>query len=169
MYNLADPSNHRRGLLRACGDAQGVACTDWAYVRVCDAACDGTDASGAVGDDQPVPPTTLNGREFALHMDNRGMAWATLSAGRAGDEVWLDRSWNEGASWPDGSSLGRLSVGSGATSTRTALFATRDPKSLLYGGAVRACGRAVVEGSNGSCTAWARPASAIVRRRPLTR
>ncbi|GAA1663348.1 hypothetical protein GCM10009765_11070 [Fodinicola feengrottensis] len=158
MYNLADPSNHRRGLLRACGDAQGVACTDWAYVRVCDAACDGTDASGAVGDDQPVPPTTLNGREFALHMDNRGMAWATLSAGRAGDEVWLDRSWNEGASWPDGSSLGRLSVGSGATSTRTALFATRDPKSLLYGGAVRACGRAV-EGSNGSCTAWARPAS----------
>ncbi len=157
MYNLADPANHRRGMIRACGDANAVNCTDWVYVNACDAACDKADPSTAVGDNQPVPATTLNGRQIALHIDNRGMAWGALSNGRAGDEVWLDRSWNEGASWPGGSSLGRIGVGAGATSTRTTLFATRDPKLLLYGGAVRACGRAV-EGNNGSCTAWARPA-----------
>jgi len=33
MYNLADPATHRRGMIRACGDAQGVACTAWAHAR----------------------------------------------------------------------------------------------------------------------------------------
>ncbi|MDQ7906299.1 glycoside hydrolase family 76 protein [Phytohabitans sp. ZYX-F-186] len=158
MYNLADPAAHRRGMIRACGDAQGVACTAWAHARVCDAACDGTDPATAVGDSQPVPETTLGGRRFGLHVDTRGLAWATLANGRAGDEVWLDRSWDEGASWPGGSSLGRTSVPAGATTTRTTMVNTRDPRSRLYGGAVRACGRAV-EGANGSCTAWARPAT----------
>src|SRR5262249_41550534 len=59
-------------------------------------------------------------------------------------------------SWPDGSSLGRVSIPSGATSTRTTMFNVSDTAGLLYGGAVRACGRAV-EGQNGSCTSWARP------------
>ncbi|WP_433888947.1 glycoside hydrolase family 76 protein [Streptomyces sp. CA-111067] len=156
MYNLYDPAGHRRGLLRACADAQGVACTSWARTAVCATACDG--AGTAAGDSQPVPPATLNGRTFALHTDSSGMAWATAAGGTAGDEVWLDRSWNGGASWPDGSSLGRTSVPSGATGTRTARFNTSDPLGKLYGGAVRACGRAV-EGANGSCTAWARPAT----------
>jgi rhamnogalacturonyl hydrolase YesR len=93
----------------------------------------------------------LSGRVIRLHVDQNAMAWATIEAGAPGDEVWLDRSWNEGATWPDGSSLGRT------TATRTTMFATRDPRARLYGGAVRACGRAVT-GANGSCTAWARPA-----------
>ncbi|WP_333769365.1 glycoside hydrolase family 76 protein [Streptomyces sp. IBSBF 2435] len=156
MYNLYDPAGHRRGLLRACGDAQGVACTSWARTGVCATACDG--GGTAAGDTQPVGAATLNGRTIALHTDNSGMAWATVAAGKAGDEVWLDRSWNSGASWPDGSSLGRTGVPSGATGTRTARFNTSDPQGRLYGGAVRACGRAV-EGQNGSCTAWARPAT----------
>ena len=158
MYNLADPAAHRRGMIRACGDARGVACTAWVHMWVCDAACDGAGADTAVGDSQPVPETTLGGRRFGLHVDTRGLAWATVANGRSGDEVWLDRSWDEGASWPGGSSLGRTSVPAGATATRTTLFNTRDPRSRLYGGAVRACGRAV-EGANGSCTAWARPAT----------
>jgi predicted alpha-1,6-mannanase (GH76 family) len=157
MHNLADPANHRRGMVRACGDAGGIQCTDWVYARACDAACDGAATSTAVGDNQPVPATTLANRQIALHVDNRGMAWATLAAGAPGDEVWLDRSWDGGASWPGGSSLGRLTVPAGATSTRTALYAVRDLRLLLSGGAVRACGRAVT-GGNGSCTAWARPA-----------
>jgi hypothetical protein len=157
MYNLYDPTNHRRAVLRACGDAQGVSCTQWAHLDVCAAHCDGLDPSVGTGDAQPVPATTLNGRTIALHMDGSGMAWAALSAGTAGDEVWLDRSWNSGASWPDGSSKGRTSVPSGATGVRTAKYNTDDTLGLLYGGAVRACGRAV-EGQNGSCTAWARPA-----------
>ncbi len=156
MYNLADPGAHRRGMIRACGDAAGVDCTAWVYPTVCAAACDGSDS--ASGDNQPVPSAALSGRRIALHIDNRGMAWGTIDAGRAGDEVWLDRSWNEGASWPGGSSLGRVGVGSGSAAAKTKLYATADPRSKLYGGAVRACGRAV-EGQNGACTAWARPAS----------
>ncbi|MBP2336837.1 putative alpha-1,6-mannanase (GH76 family) [Saccharothrix coeruleofusca] len=156
MHNVSDPAGHRRGLIRACGDAGAVACTDWIYPVVCDVLCDHVDASLAAGDVQPVAPTTLHGRTIRLHVDARAMAWGTVEAGGPGDEVWLDRSWDEGASWPGGSSLGRTAVISG-TSTRTTMFATRDPRGRHYGGAVRACGRAA--GSNeGSCTAWARPA-----------
>jgi hypothetical protein len=156
MYNLADPSHHRRGMLRACGDAAGVQCTDWVHLQACDVVCDGTTAN--TGDAQPVGPATLSGRTISLHTDTRGMTWATIAGGAAGDEVWLDRSWDEGATWAGGSSLGRVSTPGGATGTRTALFASRDPKALLYGAALRACGRAVT-GNNGSCTAWARPAN----------
>ena len=85
------------------------------------------------------------------------MAWGVIAGGGAGDEIWLDRSWDSGASHPEGSSLGRTSVSAGATSGRTAMFATRDPSGLLYGGAVRACGREALH-QEGGCTAWARPA-----------
>jgi predicted alpha-1,6-mannanase (GH76 family) len=156
MYNLADPVNHKRAMIRACGDSGGIQCTDWVYSRACDAVCDGTATATAVGDSQPVPSTSLSNRQIALHFDNRGMAWATIAGGAAGDEVWLDRSWDEGVSWPDGSSRGRTSTPAGATGTRTALFAARDTRNLLYGGVLRACGRAVT-GAAGSCTAWARP------------
>jgi hypothetical protein len=158
MYNLADPVGHRRGLLRACADANGVVCTQWAHLLVCDQYCDQRDPAAAGGDSQPVAPTTLAGRQISLHVDpSSGMAWASIADGQPGDEVWLDRSWNEGASWPDGSSLGRLSVPAGATGVRTTMVNTVDDISRLFGGAVRACGRAV-SGQNGSCTSWARPA-----------
>ncbi|SCD60702.1 Glycosyl hydrolase family 76 [Streptomyces sp. DvalAA-14] len=156
MYNLYDPANHRRAVLRACADAQGVACTSWAHRDVCAARCDGADPATGTGDVQPVPSATLAGRTFALHIDDAGMAWATLSGGAAGDEIWLDRSWDGGSSWPDGSSEGRTAVPAGATATRTVKINTDDALGRLYGGAVRACGRAVA-GQNGSCTAWARP------------
>ncbi len=158
MYNLYDPVNHRRGLLRACADAGAVTCTDWAHVLVCNTFCDQQSTSSASGDSQPVAPTTLSGRTISLHMDPvTGLAWGVIANGAPGDEVWLDRSWNEGASWPDGSSLGRLAIPTGATGTSTTMFNTTDQKGLLYGGAVRACGVAIT-GENGSCTAWARPA-----------
>ncbi len=60
-----------------------------------------------------MAPTTLNGRTIALHTDSSGMAWATIGSGQPGDEVWMDRSWDSGATWPDGSSLGRTSVAAG--------------------------------------------------------
>jgi hypothetical protein len=159
MYNVSDPRNHRRGLIRACGDAAGVACTDWVYPTVCDVRCDRTDAGQANGDLQPVPSATLSGRTIRLHTDGNGMAWGSIEAGAQGDEIWLDRSWDGGATWPGGSSLGRVPAPAGSAGTRTTMFATRDPRGRLYGGAVRACGRAVT-GANGSCTAWARPAPA---------
>ncbi|MER7282504.1 glycoside hydrolase family 76 protein [Dactylosporangium sp. NPDC000244] len=153
MYNLADPSHHRRGMIRACGDAHGVACTGWVHASVCNATCD--NASGGT-DADPVRSVTLSGRTIALHIDAAGMAWGAITNNRAGDEVWLDRSFDAGASWPGGSSLGRT------TSGRTNRFNVTDLTSLLYGGAIRACGRAV-EGQNGACTAWARPSSARLR------
>ncbi|MFI2378394.1 glycoside hydrolase family 76 protein [Streptomyces sp. NPDC018964] len=158
MYNITDPVGHRRGWIRACGDAAGVACTDWVYPKVCDgSSCDGADPAGAAGDDRPVPATTLFGRTISLHMDHaNGMAWGVIENGGAGDEIWLDRSWDGGATWPEGSSLGRTAVPSGARGTRTDMFATRDPRGLLFGGAVRACGREAAH-QEGSCTAWARP------------
>lgn len=164
MYNVSDPVGHRRGWIRACGDAGAVNCTDWLYPRVCDGtSCDGADPATASGDDTPVPSTTIFGRAVSLHVDQRnGMAWGVIEGGGAGDEIWLDRSWDTGASWPEGSSLGRRSVASGASSTRTTMFATRDPRGLLYGGAVRACGREASH-QEGSCTAWARPAPTRAR------
>ena len=158
MYNMYDPSDHRRAVVRACGDAQGVVCTSWAHLSVCAARCDGVTHSPADGDNRPVADTTLAGRDIALHVDNSGMAWATISGGAPGDEVWMDRSWDGGASWPDGSSKGRTSVPAGATGTSTVDINIDDPLGRLYGGAVRACGRAVT-GENGSCTAWARAGS----------
>lgn len=159
MYNLTDPVGHRRGLLRACGDAQAVACTAWIYPTVCDATCDGS--APGTGDNQPVPGATIFGRAVRLHFDERGMAWAGLDSGGPGDEVWLDRSWDEGATWPDGSSLGRTRVPAGATAAQTATFATRDPRGRMNGGAVRACGREVSH-QEGACTDWARPAQSRV-------
>jgi hypothetical protein len=158
MYNMYDPSNHRRAVVRACGDAQGVVCTSWAHLSVCAARCDGANPATASGNHQPVPDTTLNGRDIALHVDDSGMAWATISNGAPGDEIWMDRSWDGGNSWPDGSSKGRVSVPAGATGTNTVEINIDDPLGKLYGGAVRACGRAVT-GENGSCTAWARASS----------
>lgn len=158
MYNITDPSNHKRGLVRACGDANAVSCTNWVYPTVCDTLCDGTDPGQAAGDDQPVPSTTIYGRTVRLHVDQKNsMAWGSIEGGGVGDEIWLDRSWNGGTSWPDGSSLGRTGTPSGSTATRTKMFATRDPRGLLYGGAVRACGREAGH-NEGSCTAWVRPA-----------
>ncbi|MGA5319641.1 glycoside hydrolase family 76 protein [Streptomyces seoulensis] len=164
MYNVTDPVGHRRGWVRACADAAGVTCTDWFRPRVCDGtSCDGTDPATAARDERPVPATTLYGRTVSLHMDQaNGLAWGVVENGGAGDEIWLDRSWDEGASWPEGSSLGRTGVPSGSSSTRTAMFATRDPRGLLYGGAVRACGRESAH-QDGSCTAWARPAPTRAR------
>ncbi|MEU8934628.1 glycoside hydrolase family 76 protein [Streptomyces sp. NPDC048409] len=163
MYNVTDPRGHRRGLVRACGDAAGVGCTNWVYPTVCDTLCDGTGADRAAGDDQPVPSTTLYGRTIRLHVDQKdSTAWASVEGGGAGDEIWLDRSWDGGSTWPDGSSLGRTATPSGATGTRTAMYATRDPRGLLYGGAVRACGREASH-NEGSCTAWARPAPTRAR------
>ncbi|GAA1731396.1 glycoside hydrolase family 76 protein [Streptomyces yatensis] len=164
MYNLTDPVGHRRGWIRACGDAAGVTCTDWAYPTVCDGtSCDGADPATAAGDDRPVPNTSLFGRTISLHVDQKNaMAWGVIESGGAGDEIWLDRSWDNGATWPEGSSLGRTSVAPGKTTTRTAMFATRDPRGLMFGGAVRACGREAAH-QEGACTAWVRPAPSRAR------
>ena len=155
MYNMYDPANHRRAVLRACGDANGVVCTNWVHLQVCAARCDGVDSGTSVGNTSPVPDTTLAGRDIALHVDSGGMVWLSISGGAPGEEVWLDCSGDGAPPCPDGSPRGRVSVPGGATGTQTVEINIDDPLGRLAGGAVRACGRAVT-GENGSCTAWAR-------------
>ncbi|MFF5147123.1 glycoside hydrolase family 76 protein [Streptomyces sp. NPDC013157] len=134
-----------------------------AATQVCALACDTLDPSKARQETFPVPDRNINGRVLRLHVsDADDMAWAGIDDGVSGDSVWLDRSWDEGAAWPEGSSLGRTSIPSGASAARTAMFATRDPRGLLYGGAVRACGREAGH-QEGSCTAWVRPAPTRAR------
>ena len=154
MYNMYDPDDHARAVVRACGDASGqVACTSWVHEQVCATHCDETSSSAATGTVQPVTGTTIDGRSVALHIDSStGMAYATIAGGTSGDAVWMDRSWNEGSSWPDGSELGETSTPSGATGTSTSEINIDDTLGHLYGGAVRACGYV---GGSVSCTNWA--------------
>ena len=153
MYNMYDPDDHARAVVRACGDASGlVTCTNWVHLQVCSAQCDGVSAAAANGA-APIPDTNVDGRDVGLRVDNStGMAYATITGGAPGDSVWLDRSWNEGASYPDGSELGLANTPSGQTGTRTDEFNIDNTLGRLYGGTVRACGE--VNGVTG-CTAWA--------------
>jgi hypothetical protein len=155
MYNMYDPDDHARAVVRACGDASGqVTCTNWVHLQVCAAHCDGNSSSAATGSVKPVPDTSIDGRDVGLHIDSsNGMAYATIAGGASGDSVWMDRSWNEGSSWPDGSELGATATPSGATGTRTSEINIDDTLGRLDGGAVRACGDV---GGSVSCTQWAR-------------
>lgn len=155
MYNQSDPVDHRRGMVRACGDAGAVTCTQWAHVNVCDTYCDGRAASQATGDTQPVSSVSFDGRTVTLHVEpGTGMGWASISGGQAGDQVWLDRSWDQGADWNGGSLLGYTTTPSGSTGTETTMVNTTDLVGRLYGGAIRACGN---DGSTLECTAFASP------------
>jgi hypothetical protein len=155
MYNMYDPDDHARAVVRACGDAGGqVACTDWVHLQVCAAHCDTAPSSADGGSVGPVPDASLDGRDIGLRIDgSTGMAYAAIADGAPGDAVWLDRSWNEGSSSPDGSELGETDTPAGATGTNTTEFNIDDTLGRLYGGAVRACG--YVDGSV-ACTQWAR-------------
>src|SRR5512139_599002 len=65
-----------------------------AATTICNRYCDGRDAALAPSDRQPVS-STLYGRRFTVHVnDTDAMAWAGLDNGKAGDEVWLDRSFD---------------------------------------------------------------------------
>jgi Glycosyl hydrolase family 76 len=121
---------------------------------ICNRYCDGRDAALSPADRQPVG-STLYGRQFALHVnDTDAMAWGTVAGGQAGDEIWLDRSFDGGRSWADGSRLGDATIASGATTTRTTMFNVDDWNTRGVG-ALRACGKAG-DRPEITCTAWAR-------------
>jgi predicted alpha-1,6-mannanase (GH76 family) len=121
---------------------------------VCDKYCDGRDPSLSPG--QRVPVTTVISARLIrlLFDDSDAMAWVSIDGGGAGDQVWLDRSFDGGQSWSGGSMLGIATVPSGYTGWRSAMFNVDDWPG--YGvGAVRACGRTASSTAT-SCTAWAR-------------
>ncbi|GAA0583856.1 glycoside hydrolase family 76 protein [Paractinoplanes ferrugineus] len=116
---------------------------------ICNRYCDGREAALASADRVPVS-TSIYGRVIKTHVDDTdAMAWASLENGSAGDEVWLDRSFDGGQSWADGAKLGDTSA-----ATRTGQFNVDD-----WGGngvgALRACGKAG-DRAEIACTAWTR-------------
>src|SRR5690242_18228941 len=73
-----------------------------AATQVCALACDTLDPSRAAAETFPVPDRNINGRVLRLHVSEPDdMAWASIDAGVPGDAVWLDRSWDRGATWEE--------------------------------------------------------------------
>ena len=121
---------------------------------ICNRYCDGRDPALATADRQPVS-STLYGRTFRLHVnDIDAMAWGSIDNGSPGDEVWLDRSFDAGQTWADGSRLGDTTIPAGARGWRTGQFNIDDWNNQGVG-AVRVCGKAG-DRPDISCTAWAR-------------
>lgn len=125
-----------------------------ATATICNRYCDARDPSLATGDRVGVT-AGLSGRALSLHLsDGDPMGWAAIDQVRPGDEVWLDRSFDGGTSWADGSRLGVTTAPNGVGGWRTQMY-NNDDWANLGVGALRACGRAVDTGAV-ACTAWAR-------------
>lgn len=141
------------GAAPSAGAAQ-VASTASGTLTVCNKYCDGRDPALAPSERIPVL-TTISGRVIRLHFDDSdAMGWGSIDDGGAGDQVWLDRSFDGGLTWNNGSKLGATSIPSGYTGWRTLMYNVDD----WYGhgvGALRACGRTAASTAT-ACTPWAR-------------
>src|SRR5262245_52029742 len=81
--------------------------------EVCNIYCDRRDPAVAQGD-RIAGTSTVWSRQIVLHIsDGDNMAWASIDNGDPGDEVWLDRSFDGGRTWTDGSKLGDTTIPSG--------------------------------------------------------
>ncbi|WP_162293057.1 glycoside hydrolase family 76 protein [Actinophytocola xinjiangensis] len=119
---------------------------------ICNRYCDARDPSQAGGDRVPVT-AGLSGRTLSLHLaDGDPMGWAAIDQVRPGDEVWLDRSFDAGATWEG--RLGVTTAPQGFGGWRTQMYNNDDWNNRGVG-ALRACGRAVDTGAI-ACTQWAR-------------
>lgn len=126
----------------------------FANTSICDKYCDGRDPAQAAGD-RTVVTTTTDSRKIVLHADDADdMMWASTDNGAAGDHVWLDRSFDGGQTWSDGSKLGDTAVPSGDTGWRTLMYNVDDWANHGVG-AMRACGQAANDSAI-ACTPWAR-------------
>jgi predicted alpha-1,6-mannanase (GH76 family) len=144
--------------LRACGkagDRDEIACTAW--LPACTGYfCDGADPNFAKDQERDKEALRrLWGRKITLRVweltpDLPQMAWASMEDAQPGDEVWLDRSWDGGASWTG--KLGGTVVPEQQTGWRTLMYLFDDP--ISSGDHVmRACGR-VSDLGDIACTAW---------------
>ncbi|MFR9722926.1 glycoside hydrolase family 76 protein [Streptomyces sp. MS19] len=121
---------------------------------VCNTYCDARDPSNAAQDRVPVS-STVHGRTVRLHIDDASsMGWASIDNGGAGDEVWLDRSFDAGRTWGDNSRLGATTTPAGWGGWRTQMYNVDDWANQGVG-ALRACGKAS-GAPEITCTPWAR-------------
>jgi hypothetical protein len=132
------------GLLRACGkagDRPEIACTAWF----------GLDPARAKSDDAHLTATQWN-RLLTLHVSAvDGMAWASIDDGKLGDEVWIDRSFDGGATWEP--QIADVTIPSGFTGWRTLMRFLDTSRGV---GRLRACGKAG-DRPEIACTAWSAP------------
>ncbi|MBB1159228.1 hypothetical protein [Amycolatopsis dendrobii] len=97
--------------------------------------------------DDPLAVTTaLDDRVLQVHFaDGDPMGWAVVDRSRPGDQVWLDRSFDGGATWDGGAQLGFTTAPSGVGGWRTQMYNNDDWNNRGVG-ALRACGSAVGTG-----------------------
>jgi predicted alpha-1,6-mannanase (GH76 family) len=132
--------------------AVGFAASIGSYV--CNTYCDTRDPALAAGD-RSAATATVWSRQITLHLDDADdMGWASIGNGSPTDEVWLDRSFDGGQTWTQGSKLGDTTIPSGDTGWRTLMYNVDDPVAQGVG-AIRACGKAGNR-SDIACTPWAR-------------
>ncbi|HEY8455957.1 MAG TPA: glycoside hydrolase family 76 protein [Actinopolymorphaceae bacterium] len=111
-----------------------------------------TSADPTPTEDRLADGATIFGRAIELHISDRdALAWARISNGDPTDEVWLDRSYDNGETVAD-SRLGYSRIPDGERSVQTPPIAIND-ESTGRRGVVRACGKA---GNRDDivCTAW---------------
>lgn len=124
----------------------------------CNIYCDGRDPGSVSYSFRTPVNTNLFGRQISLLIsDAANMAYAVISNGDPGDEIWMDRSFDGGVSWNDGSRIGNSVIRSGLREAQTNLYNidnTRHVENLGIG-AMRACGK-VNNRPEISCTSWAR-------------
>ncbi|MBB4686693.1 glycoside hydrolase family 76 protein [Amycolatopsis jiangsuensis] len=122
---------------------------------ICNKYCDARDPGEASDARLVATADAADGRQLELRMaDGDDMGWATITHGGAGDEVWLDRSFDGGRTWSSGSKLGDTVAPSGQQDWRTLMYNVDDWNNAGYG-LLRACG--LPQGASSvSCTGWAR-------------
>ncbi|HEY0806425.1 MAG TPA: glycoside hydrolase family 76 protein [Pseudonocardiaceae bacterium] len=121
---------------------------------ICDRYCDTRDPSVAASTRQ-VPSVADGTRSIALYLDDADdMGWAGTSGGGQGDEVWLERSFDNGRTWATGGKLGDTTTPAGYGGWRTLMYNADDWNNLGVG-LLRACG--LPAGSSvTACTTWYR-------------
>jgi hypothetical protein len=87
----------------------------------------------------------LFGRKIELrYHTNERCAWGRISNGSPGDEIWVDRSFDNGHTWQ--SKLGAAKINRGYTQKYTVMFDDQNVK-------MRACGKAGNRRAV-ACTRW---------------
>ncbi|UED83316.1 glycoside hydrolase family 76 protein [Streptomyces profundus] len=121
---------------------------------VCNEHCDGRDTAEAA-EDRLAVSAELHGRTVELRFDDSSaMGWAAVSDSSPGDQVWLDRSFDGGASWADDSRIGDTTTPDGADAAVSPMFNV-DHWGERGVGALRACLQATGQPEI-TCTDWAR-------------
>jgi predicted alpha-1,6-mannanase (GH76 family) len=125
-----------------------------AHTTICNKYCDARDPALAPTTRTAVT-ATIYSRQITLYFDDTdAMGWASITNGSPTDEVWLERSFDGGATWSADGNLGDTTIPTGDTGWRTLMYNV-DNWSNDGVGALRACGKAGNR-TEVACTAWAR-------------